>query len=165
VKAEDIASISLKVHPLVLELTGKKTPQTGLEGKFSVYHSCAAAIIYGRAGEEEYSDAVVRDRKVITLRDKVTADADPTVHEDAAHVRVTLNDGKVIDKHVAHAIGSLKRPMSDTDLDAKFHHLVDPVMGKGQAAKLMKLAREIESLADVGEIARAAAKQREAAVG
>jgi 2-methylcitrate dehydratase PrpD len=166
VKAEDIASIALKVHPLVLELTGKKTPQTGLEGKFSVYHSCAAAIIYGQAGEEEYSDAVVRDPKVITLRDKVTAEADKSVHEDAAHLRVTLTSGKVIEKHVAHAIGSLKRPMSDADLEAKFHHLVDPVAGKAQAAKLIKLAREIEALPDIGEIARASAvKQREAVAG
>ena len=31
VKAEDIAKIDLVVDPLVLELTGKKTPQTGLE--------------------------------------------------------------------------------------------------------------------------------------
>jgi 2-methylcitrate dehydratase PrpD len=166
VKAEDIASIALKVHPLVLELTGKKTPQTGLEGKFSVYHSAAVAIIHGRAGEEEYSDGVVRDPRVITLRDKVTATADPGVHEDAAHITVTLTNGKVIEKHVAHAIGSLKRPMSDADLEAKFHHLVDPVTGKPQAAKLIKLARDVETLADVGEIARAGAvKQREAAVG
>jgi len=166
VKAEDIASIALKVHPLVLELTGKKTPQTGLEGKFSVYHSAAVAIIHGRAGEEEYSDAVVRDPRVITLRDKVTATADPSVHEDAAHITVTLTNGKVIEKHVAHAIGSLKRPMSDADLEAKFHHLVDPVTGKPQAVKLIKLARDVETLADVGEIARAGAvKQREAAVG
>jgi 2-methylcitrate dehydratase PrpD len=166
VTAEDIASIALRVHPLVLELTGKKTPQTGLEGKFSVYHSCAAAIIYGRAGEEEYSDAVVRDPRVITLRDKVTAEADKSVHEDAAHLKVTLTDGKVIEKHVAHAIGSLERPMSDADLEAKFHHLVDPVTGKAQAAQLIKLARGIEGLADVGEIARASAiKQREAVAG
>jgi 2-methylcitrate dehydratase PrpD len=165
-KAEDIASIALKVHPLVLELTGKKTPQTGLEGKFSVYHSAAVAIIHGRAGEEEYSDAVVRDPRVITLRDKVTATADTSVHEDAAHITVTLTNGKVIEKHVAHAIGSLKRPMSDADLEAKFHHLVDPVTGKPQAVKLIKLARDVETLADVGEIARAGAvKQREAAVG
>ena len=163
VKAEDIAAIALKVHPLVLELTGKKTPQTGLEGKFSVYHSAAVAIIHGRAGEEEYSDSVVRDARVITLRDKVTALADPSVHEDAAHITVTLTSGKVIEKHVAHAIGSLKRPMSDADLEAKFHHLVDPVTGKAPAAKLIKLAREIETLADAAEIARAGAVQQRAA--
>ena len=41
----------------MLELTGKKAPQTGLEGKFSVYHSCAAAIVHGRCGEHEYSES------------------------------------------------------------------------------------------------------------
>jgi 2-methylcitrate dehydratase PrpD len=108
----------------------------------------------------------VRDPRVIALRDKVTAEADKSVHEDAAHLRVTLTNGKVIEKHVLHAIGSLKRPMSDADLEAKFHHLADPVSGKTQAAKLIKLARGIESLADVGEIARAAAvQQRETVAG
>jgi len=57
----------------------------------------------------------------------------------------------------------LERPMSDADLEAKFHHLADPVAGKAQAAKLIKIAREIETLADAGDIARAAAKQRETA--
>lgn len=37
-KPEMIQRVDLKAHPLVLELTGKKTPRTGLEGKFSVYH-------------------------------------------------------------------------------------------------------------------------------
>jgi hypothetical protein len=70
----------------------------------------------------------------------------------------------VIEKHVLHAIGSLKRPMSDADLEVKFHHLVDPVTGKAQAAKLIKLAREIESLGDAGEVARASAVKQRAAV-
>lgn len=48
-RADDIARTELRVHPLVLELTGKKSPRTGLEGKFSVYHACAAAIIFGQA--------------------------------------------------------------------------------------------------------------------
>ena len=56
VAVADVERIVLRVHPLVLELTGKKTPQTGLEGKFSVYHSCAVGLLYGRAGEAEYAD-------------------------------------------------------------------------------------------------------------
>jgi 2-methylcitrate dehydratase PrpD len=42
-KAADIAGVRLRVHPLVLELTGKTTPRIGLEGKFSVFHSAAVA--------------------------------------------------------------------------------------------------------------------------
>ena len=32
VKPEDVARIELRVHPLVLELTGKKEPRDGLQG-------------------------------------------------------------------------------------------------------------------------------------
>ena len=44
------------MHPLVLELTGKKTPQTGLESKFSVYFAAALAIVRGSAGTRDFSD-------------------------------------------------------------------------------------------------------------
>ncbi|MFN9152515.1 MAG: MmgE/PrpD family protein, partial [bacterium] len=110
---DEIESVLAKVHPLVLELTGKKTPQTGLEGKFSVYHSAAAGFIYGAAGEREYSDAVVRDAKVVALRDKVTAVVDATMHEDQTLVEVKLKDGRTLSKYVEAAIGSLKRPQTD----------------------------------------------------
>ena len=43
--ADQITRITVRAHPLVQELTGKKTPQTGLESKFSVFHSCAVAIM------------------------------------------------------------------------------------------------------------------------
>ena len=50
VRAEDVERIELKVHSLVLELTGKKEPVDGLQGKFSVYHGVAAGLVFGRAG-------------------------------------------------------------------------------------------------------------------
>jgi len=78
ITADKVAAIDLKVHPLVLELTGKTAPRTGLEGKFSVYHSCAAAIVHGRCGEHEYSDEVVADPVIVALRQKVKAVATPT---------------------------------------------------------------------------------------
>ena len=154
-KAEDIESISLKVHPLVLELTGKKTPQVGLEGKFSVYHSAAVAIIHGAAGEAEYSDAVVRDPGVIALRDKVTATVDRGVHEDQAHVSIKLKNGKTLERFVEHAIGSLDKPMSDADLEAKFRGLCEGILSKAETEKLIRLCWDVARLKDAGEVARA----------
>jgi 2-methylcitrate dehydratase PrpD len=48
IAAEQIERIELKVHSLVLELTGKKEPADGLSAKFSVYHGCAAGLGTGR---------------------------------------------------------------------------------------------------------------------
>jgi len=154
-KAEDIESISLRVHPLVLELTGKKTPQVGLEGKFSIYHSAAVAIIHGAAGEAQYSDEVVRDPKVIALRNRVTAAVDRGVHEDQAHVSIRLKNGKTLERFVEHAIGSLGKPMSDADLEAKFRGLCEGILSKGETDNLIRLCWDIEKLKSAAEVARA----------
>jgi 2-methylcitrate dehydratase PrpD len=154
---DEIEKVELRVAPLVLELTGKRTPQVGLEGKFSVFHSAAVALIHGAAGEKEYSDACVRDPKVVRLRDCVDAVVDPSLRDDEVHARVTLKDGRVLTKYVEHAIGSKERPMSNTDLEAKFHVLTDDVMGAKAAAKLLALTWSIAELSDAADICRAAA--------
>src|SRR5206468_7012870 len=117
VDADSVDSIDIRVHPLVLELTGKTRPQVGLEGKFSVYHSAAVALIDGAAGEAQYSDQRVVDPAVVKLRDKVRPTVDASVREAEAYIRIKLADGRVLDKHVSDAIGSLERPMSDRDLE------------------------------------------------
>jgi len=167
-KGDDIEAIALKVHPLVLELTGKKTPQTGLEAKFSVYHSSAVAVIHGAAGEEEYSDAVVRDPKVVALRDRVTATVDKAMHEDQVHVTIRLRNGKSLEKHVEHAVGSLGRPMSDADLEAKFRALCAGILSGPETDRLIRLCWDVGKLKDAGEVARAsvpAAKPARQAAG
>ncbi|WP_233835295.1 MmgE/PrpD family protein [Paraburkholderia sp. ZP32-5] len=151
-KADAIESVLLKVHPLVLELTGKRTPQTGLDGKFSVYHSAAVAIIDGRAGEHQYSDAAVHDAATVRLRDKVSAEIDPAMPADAVHITITLTNGERLEKHVEHAIGSVARPMNNDDLAAKFIDLVEPILGGAQTAKLLDAGWRMESLDNVATL-------------
>ncbi len=159
----EVEKIELAVSPHVLELTGKKTPQVGLEGKFSIYHSAAIAVLFGAAGEKEYSDECVRDAKVIALRERVQPTIDPKMRDDEARVKITLKDGRVLEKHVTHAIGSLERPMSDTDLNAKFHVLTDDILGKEHASRLLALAWDIEKLAGAAEICRMSAPPAQSA--
>ena len=151
-KAADVASIAVDVHPLVLELTGKPRPQVGLEGKFSVYHSAAVAIIDGAAGETQYSDARVRDPEVVALRDRVKATVDRALHEDAGRIRITLRDGRVLERFVEHAIGSLARPMTDAGLEDKFRGLVIPVLGEPAAARLLDALWRLDSSEEVAAL-------------
>jgi 2-methylcitrate dehydratase PrpD len=155
--ADQIERIDLRVHPLVLELTGKKTPQTGLEGKFSVYFAAALAIVQGAAGEKEFSDKLVRDPVLIALRDRVTAQADPAVGEEQARIAITLKDGRRLDQFVEHAIGSLQNPMSDAALEAKFLDLAGAALPAAKARKLLDLCWSVEKLPAAAELAKAAA--------
>ena len=152
VTPDEVQSIELRVHSLVLELTGKKEPKDGLQGKFSVYHGCAAGLIYGRAGEEEFSDAVVNDPRVVALRNKVHATVDNTIHEAAVDVTAVLLNGSRVHVRVNHAIGSLERPLSDAQLEAKFNALVVPVLGKDKAHAITATCWRLASLVDVREL-------------
>ena len=153
VTAEDVERIELRVHSLVLELTGKKEPADGLQAKFSVYHGCAAGLIFGRAGETEYDDAVVNREDMVALRRKVVATVDNAVNEESADVTAVLKDGRQVHVFVEHAIGSLKRPMSDAQLEAKFHNLCDPVLGAAATQRLIDAAWDVGAAPDLRAIA------------
>ncbi|AYN96763.1 MmgE/PrpD family protein [Pseudomonas sp. LTJR-52] len=154
--ADQIERIDLRVHPLVLELTGKKTPQIGLEGKFSVYHSVAVALIEGAAGERQYSDRAVKDPAVMALRDRVIANIDPTIKPAQVDMTITLKDGRTLHKFIEHAIGSLEVPMSNQQLEAKFLDLSKGILSDNQAYKLMEACWKIESLDNAATLAKAA---------
>jgi 2-methylcitrate dehydratase PrpD len=131
---DQIAHLTLRAHPLVQELTGKKTPQTGLQSKFSVFHSCAVALLYGRAGEHEYSDEVVNHPDVLALRAKVELIVDRSIDEAAVDVVLQASDGRTLTIQIEHAVGSLQKPMSNEQLRAKFVDQAIPVIGRTQAA-------------------------------
>ncbi len=163
-RAHDLAAgaierVDLKVNPLVLELTGKREPASGLEGKFSVFHAAAVAIIDRAAGETQFSDACVRSPAVIALRERVHAATDAAIRKTEARVSIRLRDGRLLDHHVEHALGTLERPMSDADLEAKFRGLVAGVLPDEQASRLIELSWSAGELDEAGTIARAAARE------
>jgi 2-methylcitrate dehydratase PrpD len=153
---QSVDKVELRVHPLVLELTGKRTPMTGLEGKFSVYHAAAVALLRGAVGQAEFEDEVVRDPGVVALRDRVSAAADEGVREEEVHARIVLADGRALEKHVEHAIGSLERPMTDEDLVAKFRGQARGVLSAKEMDELLSLCWSVSDLDDAARIARAA---------
>ena len=154
VKPEDVERIELKVHPLVLELTGKKTPQLGLEGKFSVYHGCAVGLIFGQAAESEYADDIVTRADVVALRDKVHATIDATINEAAVDVTAFLKNGQQVHVFVEHAIGSVENPMSDAQLEAKFTSLTEPIIGKEKTQQLIAALWSLGKAPDLNTILR-----------
>jgi len=153
---EAIERVDLSVHPLVFELTGKKSPQTGLEGKFSVYFAAAIAIAAGAAGVKQFTDEWVRQSAVAALQTRVFPAVDRAVGEAQARATVTLRDGRKIEQFVEHAVGSVERPMSDADLDAKVRDLCDGVLTKAKTDELIDRCRNVEREPNAAAIAGAA---------
>lgn len=148
---QDIKSIHAKVHPLVLELTGKRTPIDGLEGKFSVFHGGAIGLIYGKATPSQYEDQVVQNPSVIEVRDKVDAEADSSLGADETKILVTMQHGKTLERHVHHAVGSVEVPMDDVMLRQKFVDQCIGVLGD-KAVAVSDTCWNIESVADIRDL-------------
>jgi 2-methylcitrate dehydratase PrpD len=143
-----VDEISLRVHPLVLSITGVVEPSSGLQSKFSLRHSAAVALIDGAAGTAQYTDAKAKDPAIATLRRKVTAVADETLRRDEAHAAITVS-GKRHEVHIPHASGTAGNPMSDQAIEAKFMANATPVIGAGRAAQARDLVWVLERQGDV----------------
>jgi 2-methylcitrate dehydratase PrpD len=152
-EAAALARLELHVHPLVLELCGKRAPQTGLEGKFSVYHCAAVGFLDDAAGPAQFTDAVVRRPDVVALRERVTATADPALAEDQARLVAHLVDGRPVEIFVPHASGTLENPLSDEALAAKFRAVTAPVLGAERAGALLGRLWRLEAEPDAAALA------------
>lgn len=160
----DIARVDLRTHPLVLELTGKRTPRTGLEGKFSVYHAAACALLRGDGAPTAFTDEVVNLPEMIDLRERVHADSDPQMHEASVDITVTFADGSRLEKHVERAIGSRERPLSNEQIETKFLNQARLVVGDAVAQGLLAAAWTVDSPgADPAAIVRASVPRDQAA--
>ena len=157
-KAEDVASIEARVHPLVLELMNRPEPKRGLEGKFSFQHCAAAALVDGAGHDAQFSDERVANPVVASVRARVSATVDESMREDEVHLSINLNDGTTLSTYVEHATGSPGNPMTNETLETKYRDLATEVFDRSRADELLAAVWALDTAADVSEVARLMAK-------
>ena len=155
--AGDVTSVAVRMNPLALEITGHETPASGLEGKLSVAHAVAAALVHGAAGVAQFTDACVREPAIVALRSTVATQADAACDKAEAHVEITLKDGRCLARHVAHATGSLEKPMSDADIEKKFYELAASSRAACDARHVIEIAWSLDRLNDAAKFVQVAA--------
>jgi 2-methylcitrate dehydratase PrpD len=145
-----IAAVRLRVHPLALELCGRRDPRTPVEAQLSLFHWAAATLLQRAAGIGVLRQACIDDHSIGALRSRIDAIADPALERDEAIAEVVLQDGSRLHAHVAHARGSMARPMTDAELDAKFRAQADTRLPKAARERLLDLCRHVARLDNVG---------------
>jgi 2-methylcitrate dehydratase PrpD len=152
-RLEAVERIEARLHPLVLELTDRPEPATGLEARGSLQHCAAMALLDGTCGPGQFSDQAVRRPEAAALRRKLTAAVDPSLREDQAEVTLVLRDGRRLVAWVEAASGSPRNPLSDQQLNEKFHELVWPYLPRWKEQRLLSLVEQLEDLETVGAFA------------
>ncbi len=149
--AAEVGEITVRVHPLARSVTGLVEPSTGLQSKFSIAHSAAAAFVDGNAGVAQYTDAKATDPQLVALRRKVKVVTDETLGTDEAHAIVVAGSVRA-EAHVLHASGTVANPMSDTAIEAKFLANATPVIGEARAKRVCEVVWVLETVGDMREL-------------
>jgi 2-methylcitrate dehydratase PrpD len=149
----DIARVVIRGNPLLALRTDRPDVFTGRESQVSVQHAVAAALVTGTAGLAEFTDACVRDPKVLALRSKVEVERDDAFSTIAAAVEITTADGTVHRLSQAAARGSDVNPMNDTDLEQKLRTAAAGWNPRYDATPLIDAIWALDTSADVSGLA------------
>jgi 2-methylcitrate dehydratase PrpD len=151
---EEIVSVQMHVEPRAQYLMGKSEPENGTQSMFSIAHGVAAALLNGQAGPAQFSDESVRDPKLRDMRRRVEVVPDPQCKPGEAKIAVqTKNRGSLVSE-VPVQKGYAANPLTDDDVKEKFLSLAEPVLGPVRAQRAANFVYSLETLDDVGELAR-----------
>jgi 2-methylcitrate dehydratase PrpD len=150
----EIERIEIAGHPLLRERTDRPDPASGHEAQVSAQHGVAAALLRGRAGLAEFADASVADPALRALGRRVVLLDDPGCSVQAARVTLVLRSGRTVSQTVDAARGSLARPLTDAELEAKLRELA------GYGASGVTVQPLLDALWGLADSADAAAPMR-----
>lgn len=129
-KAEDIASVTARVHQGAIDVLGRVTvPQSVHQAKFSMGTVLGLIAVYGKAGLTEFHQYALSDPRIGQFRDKVHMLLDPEV--DGAYpqrwlgrIEVTTVDGRTLFSAIDEPKGDPGNTLSRIELEEKFRRLL-----------------------------------------
>ena len=121
-----------------------KTPQTGLQGKFSLPFTVAVAVCERAAGIDQYTDQKVRDPKIVDIMERVDLFPSKQATGSETEVNIALQSGKSYRATVGDA--HHRKPVTRSAVEAKFHQCAG---GKLPPRHLKSVLDYISSIEDV----------------
>jgi 2-methylcitrate dehydratase PrpD len=157
----EVAHVIVRGNPLLAHRTDRPDVVTGRESQVSVQHAVAAALVHGKAGLDEFTDACVNDPRILALRRKVEVVRDETFSTIAAAVDITTADGATHKLAQAAARGSDVNPLSDADLERKLRTAAAGWDERHDVAPLTEAIWNLDHRVDVSGLAALAVPRPE----
>ena len=152
-QADQVARITVRAHPLLRQRTDRPYPKLGREAQVSLQHASAMCLLHGAAGLRQYTDAMAVDPAAQAFATKVEIEDDAAVPVESAIVTLRTMDGRVLREEVRHALGSLGRPMTDAQLEAKVRECAAFGAPGYDPSPLIDAAWGVDRLKDAAELA------------
>jgi 2-methylcitrate dehydratase PrpD len=141
-------------------------PGSAVTAQFSVEYCLAAYLLEGAVFVDQFREALLADPRILALVDRMTTTSDPSLQtadprsKRAAALRVTLRDGRVLERQGMTARGHADLPASEEQLRDKFDRLVADVLSPERADALSRATQGLESMDDVAQLVRVVVEPR-----
>jgi 2-methylcitrate dehydratase PrpD len=139
-------------------LADQRRPATPYGAKFSLPYCIALVLVEGAAGIDGFTEARIRDPRILAVADRVRYVIDPSLpypHRFTGHVRVTLEDGRVLEEDQDAPRGGPDRPLPDEELTAKFRSNAARALPPAQVDDLLERLSRLATEPDVAVTAAA----------
>jgi 2-methylcitrate dehydratase PrpD len=155
----DVARIEVDVDSLTPNVLIYARPATALEAKFSMPFCAGAAAVFGRVGLETFDPRSFTDLELDRLMSEVTMRVDTAFDESGppltqARVRITLRDGRVLEREARGARGYPTQPASAGELHAKFLDCAQRALPHDAAGRALQALQDLERIADIRALTR-----------
>lgn len=156
---DDVVGIEIRTYEEAMTPSFRvnRTPENVGQAGFSLPVAVAVALVRGgwyREDIEAYQDPEIRrlwSLAEVHLDEELEA-AYP--EKNGCVVRVTTRDGEVYEGRVDYAKGEPENMLTDAEFEYKFRRLVGDLLPGGQIDEILQSAARLETLEDVGELAR-----------
>jgi 2-methylcitrate dehydratase PrpD len=149
IAAAEVRAIRLVTFEAATRL-GPVLPATTEEAQYSLAWPAAAALVDGRVGPEQISEARLADPRIRELARRVGTAVSPELErrfpaETLCEVEVHMRDGTVFRSGIRGARGDPADPLTADELRDKFFGLAGPVVGAERADRVASTVEALES--------------------
>ena len=134
----------------------RPSPASGLDGKFSVQYTVAAALLDSDVTMASFTDArrFAVDMEALLPKIRMAYDASIPADTNDMHVivHVTLSDGRTFSHKTKELAGWVGYPLSDEQRLKKFYGCVGTFLPRADAERLVDLVEGLEQLEEISGI-------------
>src|SRR5437667_1255018 len=162
--ASKIKRVVIESHDAAVDIIGsepeKWKPKTRETADHSLPYITAIALIDGEITDKQFEPRRFKDPEVLKFLKNVKVERNTELSDmypDAVAniVHVELADGRRLTKRVDYPLGHAKNPLKESQVEDKFFALVEPVLGRGRAKKIIEVAWALDQTESVDELMRA----------
>jgi 2-methylcitrate dehydratase len=155
---ESIDRIEIDSFDAAVDIIGsdpeKWRPKTRETADHSLPYCVAVALADGEVGHAQFQPARFQDERLLGLVAKVQVHRDPALSARYPagipnRLRVRLRSGRELVRDVEFPLGHARNPMSDTQVERKFHVEAEPHLSSTSRAALLQNLWQLDTCTDM----------------